>query len=987
MPKKQISKTSFNAGQLTPYLEARIDVNKYDNGVASALNVEVIPHGPIKKRNGFKAIGIIKNSAVESNFIRFQFSQDDAFQIEVADNAFRFWKNDGPVLNTGKTITAVTKANPGVVTAASHGFSNGQQVYITGVTGMVELNDHIVPYTVANVTTNTFELKTYEGAPVNTSGYTTYISGGTVASPYELTTPYDITDMELINYEQFGDLVYIAHPNVPTQVLTRLGDTNWTIADVKFDPPPTYVAGYYPTGTVTPAATSGSAVNFTSSGSVWLQGDVGRQIVNESTGETGTAVITSITSSSVAVANIITNFTDTNAIASGDWKLDASPVAELTFSGTVSGTVQTVTCNYPTGFKGEKVAITGMHTNGYSPMQVAWASNSISASFGQGDKFFFSEVTGCTEVNRRTLTWAGSSGAYKLMNTGDGAYFSSFYMSGWGGAGYVQKVYTEVPCDTFRAADVGKYIIANDGVLKILSITNANEVKALVVKSLSTADFTNNWTLEEPTWTADRGYPRAVGFYNQRLVLAGYDAEPLEVNFSEVGIFEGFGRGSQDSDAIQVDISAAEINQIKWLTNTKKLVIGTSGSELSIDAPSAASGLSASNIRQEPNTADGSDTQKPVKIGSEVIFTQKSGRKILSFRYDFNIDNYNTEDLTFLAEDITSGIVKRLAYAQEPSKVIYATTEAGELLACTYNRAQDVIGWTKFDTDGFFESVQTISEDNRDKVYVIVKRTINGNTRRYIEVLDNGTGDSVTDGFSDCFITYYNPKSVSAITKASPGVVTSTAHGFVNGDRVKFTDITGMDEIEGKSYLVANKTTNTFELTTLQGIAIDTTSYGTFVSGTVHKISNTFSGLDHLEGKDVEVKGDNAKSISTVVTNGTITLDSYCYAVVIGLPFTSEIELLPINLDLGAGPTRGQQVRFVNPILDLYKASLPIVNGQYLASRNTDDLMDNAVPLYTGLASYGNLEWDNSGVLSIDMSGPFPCTLIGIFGEAETNLK
>jgi Ubiquitin-activating enzyme E1 FCCH domain len=70
------------------------------------------------------------------------------------------------------TITAITKANPGVVTAAAHGFSDGDIVYIAGVVGMTEVNGQY--YTVANKDTNTFQL-----AGVNTSDYTAYTSGGT----------------------------------------------------------------------------------------------------------------------------------------------------------------------------------------------------------------------------------------------------------------------------------------------------------------------------------------------------------------------------------------------------------------------------------------------------------------------------------------------------------------------------------------------------------------------------------------------------------------------------------------------------------------------------------------------------------------------------------------------------------------------------------------------------------------------------------------
>ena len=82
---------------------------------------------------------------------------------------------DYEVLNPSHaSITGATQANPVVITAPNHGFTNGMEVYISGVAGMTELNSSS-EYTIANVTTNTFEL-----SGVNGTGYGAYTSGGTV---------------------------------------------------------------------------------------------------------------------------------------------------------------------------------------------------------------------------------------------------------------------------------------------------------------------------------------------------------------------------------------------------------------------------------------------------------------------------------------------------------------------------------------------------------------------------------------------------------------------------------------------------------------------------------------------------------------------------------------------------------------------------------------------------------------------------------------
>lgn len=74
-------------------------------------------------------------------------------------------------------------------------------------------------------------------------------------------------------------------------------------------------------------------------------------------------------------------------------------------------------------------------------------------------------------------------------------------------------------------------------------------------------------------------------------------------------------------------------------------------------------------------------------------------------------------------------------------------------------------------------------------------------------------------------------KTISAITKASPGVATSTAHGYSNGDYV-YLDVNGMHQLNEKVVRVANVTTDTFEIE-----GVDTTSFDTFTSGTAKEIT------------------------------------------------------------------------------------------------------------------------------------------------------
>lgn len=306
--------------------------------------------------------------------------------------------------------------------------------------------------------------------------------------------------------------------------------------------------------------------------------------------------------------------------------------------------------------------------------------------------------------------------------------------------------------DTFRSDDIGSFILLNDGVGEITDVTSATNIDAVLWKSLTSSDSTSNWSLEEPAWSSTQGYPRTVTLHDQRLVFAGTSENPIGIWASEPGIFDAFGAGANDADAIDLKLAAAKVSNISWLASTRDLVLGTSSSENTVSSGNNV--FAPSTLSQKARTHYGSDIQVPPIVGDEALFIQGSGRSIRSFTYSFDIDSYKSEDLTLLCDHLTEDGIKELAYAQVPDNIIYAVTDAGDLLCGTFVREQNVIGWTKITTDGEFENVQVIREDNEDVVYVCVKRTINGATKRYIEVFDNGDGTSTIDGFSDSFLTY-----------------------------------------------------------------------------------------------------------------------------------------------------------------------------------------------------------------------------------------
>ncbi len=160
--------SAFTAGEISPRLEGQISLERYRQGLSDLTNMVVMPHGGVQRRPGTEFLGEVKNSAVKTRLIPFQFKTSDTYILEFGQETMRVYRNGLQVLTgSAKTITAVTKANPGVLTSNSHGFSNGEEIYITGVGGMTELNGR--NFIVANVTTNTFTLKDAFAADINTT--------------------------------------------------------------------------------------------------------------------------------------------------------------------------------------------------------------------------------------------------------------------------------------------------------------------------------------------------------------------------------------------------------------------------------------------------------------------------------------------------------------------------------------------------------------------------------------------------------------------------------------------------------------------------------------------------------------------------------------------------------------------------------------------------------------------------------------------------
>ena len=327
---------------------------------------------------------------------------------------------------------------------------------------------------------------------------------------------------------------------------------------------------------------------------------------------------------------------------------------------------------------------------------------------------------------------------------------------------------------------------------------------------------TNNtsWALTEPTftapkWNATDKYPRAITFHQQRLWFGGTTAKPQSIFGSKTDDFEDFTVGTNDADALEYAIASYKVNQVQWMSSTEVLLVGTAGGEFKVSGGNAA--LTPSNVQVTRQTSYGGKNVQPRHVGYQTLFVQATGTSVRSYEYAWNQDVYESEDLTFLAEHIGKKGIKDMAYQLVPDSILWVVCNDGTLAGLTYDKGRKIVGWHQHTTDGTFESVAVVPQATVDQVWVIVRRTVNSVTKRYVEYIDPNlhvdsaltySGSAVTTLSG---LTHLEGKTVSILgddavypnTAVSSGAI-SVATSFVKADvGLKFTSTLQTLPVEG----------------------------------------------------------------------------------------------------------------------------------------------------------------------------------------------
>ena len=581
-----------------------------------------------------------------------------------------------------------------------------------------------------------------------------------------------------------------------------------------------------------------------------------------------------------------------------------------------------------------------------------------------------------------------TNGPYLDTNTSTTTITASAHTVGTG------RTFT-ASASTFVSTDVDRLIRFRDGYAKVTGFTSATVVTVEIIKDTGSASASTDWSLG--AFSDTTGHPSCVTFFEQRLVFAATLNNPQTIYFSKSGDYENMdaniGGTVADDDAIVYTIASNQVNAIRFLSPTRTLIIGTAGGEFAVYGGGDNDAITPTNIIIKKQSNYGGANVDAVPVANATLFLQRAKRKIRELAYNFDVDGYVAPDLTILAEHITQGGITQMAYQEEPLSIIYAVREDGELVAVTYQRDQQVVAWHRHIFGGSFgtgnavcESVAVIPTDlDEYEVYVIIKRTINGATKRYVEVLntfDFTETDNTSFNYLDSQLNY------DGVSTTLNGDISNSATTITLTDASSFNS-SGKIKINKEIIKYTGKSSN--DLTGCTRGENLTTAAAHTSGDTVDQVVETLSGLSHLEGQTVSILADGATHPTKTVSSGAISLDRAAKKVKVGLAYTSLLQTMRIDAGSQNGTSQGKTKRIYEITLRLFE-TVGVEVGPDLDHMERIPFRSSANPMNEGIAPFtGDKEvefrgnYDTDGFIVIRQTQPLPLTVLSVYPRLVTN--
>jgi hypothetical protein len=318
------------------------------------------------------------------------------------------------------------------------------------------------------------------------------------------------------------------------------------------------------------------------------------------------------------------------------------------------------------------------------------------------------------------------------------------------------------------------------GTATVTGYTSPTEVTATVTKSMPSTDKAITWT--ESAFSPRQGFPRAIDLMDSRLVLAGTKKKPQGFFYSAIADYDDFTAKTTLADApFFVEAISDDQSAVQWLSAQRELFVGTASVEGVLTSRKQDEGQSAENLPiVRWNESMGSAHRAALPIRDSVMILQRGMTTINMLSYSLEADGYTGEEVTLLCPHLFESGVLQMTHMREPYTGAFTVNNDGTVCHMVYEPKLQVTGWCKYTTHcGTFESIQTLpSEKDEDNVWVSVKRTIDGVTKRHIERFVTG-----------------NTKAQQAKSRDEMWYADCAVHF----EGTNLTQLTGLDHLEGES--------------------------------------------------------------------------------------------------------------------------------------------------------------------------------------------
>lgn len=546
------------------------------------------------------------------------------------------------------------------------------------------------------------------------------------------------------------------------------------------------------------------------------------------------------------------------------------------------------------------------------------------------------------------------------------------------------------------------------GICRITGITSAKIATISILNDFGATSSTSEWA--EGAWSLYRGYPQCGTIHDERIVAARTDHKPTTVwqgrpflRREDARLFYG-GSTVEDDDAFWRTVDVQGCDTIEWLASLWVMLLGSNGNILKGIGVSDNSPMTPANTNFPPQAGVGSATIQPIIAGGRLIYCGRNRKRIYEMSYSDEAKAFNPEELTKFADHIAGSGIAGWCFQQQPYPIIWAWTDDGEIVGITRNKEENLLAPHRHNTEGTVESMCVIPSDTDDEVWVSMARTVGGSTVRSIERMKPFDWETSQ---RDCFFvdagTTWDGGAAVTVTGISVNAtthkvtVTASGHGFSDGYKVRFADVAGMTDLNGKVYTVSDAAATTFILKTRDGSAyIDGSGFETYISGgEVERVINSVSSLSHLAGEAVAVLLDGQPASGSVSSTGVYTIGNgtkdghFANTIHVGRPFTHK--LMPMRPEIATrnGSIQSLKKKITYVGARLYKSA----GGQYGTSVN--DLQDI---VYADRGDDANADvaivsedrfvdgpggWEEGGDIYFEGSDPLPFTLTSILYGME----